>query len=302
MTFVGCGVESESSVSLSSSVTINVDTTDTDTNGSDTNGTDSNGTDSNETDPDPTDPDPNPTEFTLFSSEPSESAIDVLVDSSVTITFNNSLDSSTVDVDSFSFTSGGSGVLFSVLDYSDNAVTLKTGVNMEYDSTYVVGINSSLKDIYGNSISTVTSISFTTEAEEVTPVEPEVDAIYDANACGSLSYRAINDNSLDPEGNVAVWEDMGLKITSYYRQGFNPSESEVALFYPKTLEVPKVGSTVFVVETDFSFVFDKAWIDNSESTIYIKSPIINDEFECYRYELNTTTSDEITPVLVYNNL
>ena len=300
MTFVGCGVESESSISLSSSVTINVDTTDTDTNGSDTNGTDSNETDPDPTDPDP-DPDPNQTEFTLFSSEPSESAIDVLVDANVTITFNNSLDSSTVDVDSFSFTSGESGVLFSVLDYSDNTVTLKTGANMEYDSTYVVGINSSLKDIYGNSISTLTSISFTTEAEEVTPVEPEVDAIYDANACGSLAYRAISDNSLDPEGSIYL-PDMGLKISSYYRQGFNATESEVALFYPKTLEVPMVGTTVFVVETNFSFVFDKAWIDNSNSTIYIKSPIVNDEFECYRYELNTTNSAEITPVLVYNNL
>lgn len=296
ITIVGCGIESESSVSLSSSVTINVDTTDSDTNDSDINGTDP---DTNGTDPDP-DPDSNPTEFTLFSSEPSESALGVLVDANVTMTFNNSLDSSTVDVDSFSFTTAGNAVLFSVLDYLDNVVTLKTGANMEFDSTYVVGINSSLKDIYGNSISDVTSINFTTEAEDAPTVDPEVDAIYDADACGSLDYRAISDNSLSPEGNSE--SDVGLKITSYYPPGYHSQESEVALFYPLDFEGPKVGTTVFVWTLDFSFSYDKSWIDNTNKTIYIKTPIINDEFECYRYELNSTDANDLQAVLVYRNM
>lgn len=285
ITFIGCGIESDSSVSLSSSITINIDS----------GGTDSNGTDSNETEPEP---EPNSTELTLFSSNPSEATQDVAVDSSIAITFNNSLDATTVDEASFSFAKDGTNVLFSVTGHSINAVTLKTDEVMGFDSAYVVGINSSLKDIYGNSISGTATISFTTASEVTDPVVV-TPSVYDSKACGAEDYKAIVDNSLYPAATFS--SEYGMGITSYYPKSISgASKSEVILFHPLNLENELDNlSDILVITSDYSFSYDRVWLENSNKTIYIMSPKDDDDnFECYRYELNSTDTGDIRDNMV----
>ena len=279
ITFIGCGIESDSSVSLSSSITINVDT----------GGTDSNGTN-------PDDPEPSTTELTLFSSQPSDATQDVAVDSNITMTFNNSLDSTTVDEASFSFAKDGTNVLFSVTGYSSNTVTLKTDEVMGFDSSYVVGINSSLKDIYSNSISGTATVSFTTASEATDPV---VDSIYDAKACGHVDYKAIVDNSLYPAATFS--SEYGMGVTSYYPKSISgASKSEVILFHPLNLENELDNlSDILVIASNYSFSYDRVWLQNSNKTIYIMSPKDDDDnFECYRYELNSTNTSDIRDNMV----
>lgn len=285
ITFLGCGVESDSSVSLSSSITINVDNT----------GSETNETDSNETDPDP---EPSVTELNLFSSEPFDTMEDVEVDSSTTLIFNNGLDLTTVNEASFSFTKNGTNVLFSVESSSDNEVTLKTDEVMEFDSTYVVFINSGLKDIYSNSISGTTSISFTTASEVTIPVVV-TPSIYDENACKNTgTYTNIKDNSFDPGGFYDAEE--GIKLTSYYPKLTLATYSEARLFHPRLDGEVNGDMTLVWVPSEYSFSFDSKWLENSNRTIYIKSPVDADEqYTCYRYELNTTNRDDMTRVLVH---
>ena len=275
----GCGVESQSSASK---IIVNGGGT--------------------TTDPDPIDPidtnETNETKLVLSYSQPEDGQEGVKVDSSVVITFNNSLDSSTVDKTSFLFTKDGSEIAFSV-EHSTNVITLKTDELMAYASTYSVTVNSSLKDTYGNSIS-ATSMSFATESSSGVPVTPSV---YDPNACGSVDYRAITDNSFLPASTFS--QEFGIGLTSYYPQGYYAEASEVILFHPQSLENETESlADVLVITENFSFSFDKVWVQNSNRTFYVRSPVDADEaFECYRYEINSTDAADISSqyVLVHRD-
>ena len=113
---------------------------------------------------------------------------------------------------------------------------------------------------------------------------------------------AIIDNSFYP---AATFDsEYGLGLTSYYPKGFSASKSEIMLFHPIVLENPLVvGLTdILVITPDYSFSYDRAWVQNSNRTIYIRSPLDdNDNYECYRYELNSTSASDMKMVLVHRN-
>lgn len=273
--FTGCGIESNSSAGLSSSKTVGEGDSDE---GSGT-------VDNNDTDPGTVEP--STTELVLASSSPSNSSMDVAVDASVTLTFNNSLDSTTVNETSFSFAKDGSTVLFSVVDNSNGVVTLKTDEVMEFSSTYVIVVNSELKDIHGNSVSSSTTISFTT-------VSSEVPSNYDANACNISGHVTIYDNSDTSEG--VSNDDYGMGLTSYYPKDSNGTTSFVRLYFPSKFDQElDAGRDVVVSTTNYSFSFNKSWVQNSNKTVYISTPErFGVEKECYRYELNSTKSSDIS--------
>lgn len=124
-----------------------------------------------------------------------------------------------------------------------------------------------------------------------------VDATLDAKACGATGYVAIVDSSFDPEGYVQ--EQHGIEISSSYPMGFNPALTEVKLFHPG-LEHEKLGVTSNVFGVQYYFSYDHAWVNNSNTTIYIRTPLdSNGKYGCYRYEITSTVGSDITATKVY---
>ena len=90
-----------------------------------------------------------------------------------------------------------------------------------------------------------------------------------------------------------------ISIKSEYTLGNSSEDSEVKLFYPTIGEIQK-DERVIVFQDSYYFAFDKAWINNSQKTVYVMTPKEESgRFSCYRYELNFLISDNITGTKVF---
>lgn len=124
------------------------------------------------------------------------------------------------------------------------------------------------------------------------------DAELDENACIiNSAYSAISDTSLDP---ISTTDSKNsLEISSKYPYNTDVDLTKVALFFPE-LTVPVSATSVIVYEDKFRFGFDRAWVDNVNKNIYIRTPKVNGRFfKCYRYSLDSILSENIKAVKVY---
>ena len=144
----------------------------------------------------------------------------------------------------------------------------------------------------------VVDINITVDSLTDTPFDT-ADAIFDENAClESNNYNMISNSSLFPSTANDANE------TIFLRSDFTGIYNEVELFYPK-LQENKTLQKVILFEDNYYFVFDEAWINNSNNTVYIKLP--KDEnllHSCYRFELNSTEPSDIVgkKVFSYSNI
>ena len=124
----------------------------------------------------------------------------------------------------------------------------------------------------------------------------KVDATLDPNACKiDDTYQVIFDSSFDPLS--AVDNDNGVEVASKYDYSIDLEATKVAMFYPD-LNVGLMGTQANVYEELYRFGFDKSWVSNNLTSIYIRTPDLNDiGYGCYRYELTSLTS--ITKTKVY---
>ena len=155
-----------------------------------------------------------------------------------------------------------------------------------------------------NSTDTNSTDTNSTDTNTTDPVVIEDEdygvSTYDPQACLSTGrYVFIRDNSLDPDG---FFDELnGIKLTSYYPKTFNATESEIRLYHP-SLENSVDDNLIFVFTSRYSFSFDTKWLDNTNRTIYMKTPDDeNGDFYCFRYELNTTVRDDVKMVLVHSS-
>lgn len=125
------------------------------------------------------------------------------------------------------------------------------------------------------------------------------DALFDKNACTLESgYNVISDSSFDPLSTADI--DSGVEINSAYPYTADLEATKVALFYP-TLTKSLIGQFVNVYATQYyRFAFDKAWLGNSDKTIYVRPPKGNAlYYGCYRFELNSLDAGTITSTKVF---
>ncbi|MEA2100107.1 MAG: hypothetical protein U9P72_08255 [Campylobacterota bacterium] len=125
------------------------------------------------------------------------------------------------------------------------------------------------------------------------------DAILDEKACGAFTgFLTMKDNSFDPEGFYD--NENGITLGSSYPMSFNPIDTEVVLFYP-TLNRSKNDVFTTIYEENYYISFDQAWVGNTDRTVYVKTPQLEEtdnKYGCYRYELNSVNSN-INGVKVY---
>jgi len=104
---------------------------------------------------------PNTTPPAVVSTFPEDGATDVLVDSVVTATFNEAMNSSTINTSTFTlFGSEVSGAV--TYDPATYAVTFTPDANLEYNHTYTAALSTAITDEAGNPLASPYSWSFTT--------------------------------------------------------------------------------------------------------------------------------------------
>ena len=109
---------------------------------------------------------------TVSSVIPADGATDVAITSTISATFSEAMDSSTITTSTFTVTSG-SAVTGSV-GFSDRTATFTPSSNFSYSTTYTVNITTNVQDTSGNALENTYTWSFTTTAEPISaPAAPE---------------------------------------------------------------------------------------------------------------------------------
>ncbi len=101
---------------------------------------------------------------TITSTNPSNNATGVSVSTSISATFSEAMDSSTINTSTFTV-SGVSGTV----TYSGNTATFTPSANLSYNTTYTATITTGVRDLAGNSMSSDYTWSFTTASSSEPP-------------------------------------------------------------------------------------------------------------------------------------
>lgn len=100
---------------------------------------------------------------TVSSTSPASDATGVAVDISISATFSEAMDSSTITTDTFTVSVEGSNISGTV-SYSDNTATFQPSGNLSNSTSYTAKITTNVKDSAGNNMASDYSWSFTTVA------------------------------------------------------------------------------------------------------------------------------------------
>jgi 6-phosphogluconolactonase (cycloisomerase 2 family) len=101
------------------------------------------------------------TKPTIISTSPASSATSVAINSAITITFKEDMDSSTINTTNITLKVGTTPVSGTV-SYASKVATFIPSANLSYYTTYTATISTGVKDLAGNSMEQASSFSFTT--------------------------------------------------------------------------------------------------------------------------------------------
>ncbi|NWF77845.1 MAG: Ig-like domain-containing protein [Chloroflexi bacterium] len=151
---------------------------------------------------------------TVVSAFPEGGATDVSIDTVITATFSEAMDSSTITTDSF--TLAGSAVSGTVTyDPETYTATFTPGANLDYDHEYTATLSTDITDEAGNPLAEPYTWSFTSESApaDTTPPNTEVTS----GPSGTIDY---DDVIFTWTGVDNVTPTSGL-VYSYYLQGYD---------------------------------------------------------------------------------
>jgi hypothetical protein len=122
---------------------------------------------------------------TVISTSPVNGATEVPITSVITITFSETIDSSTFDSTTFTLRNGESDVA-GTITFDGALVTFTPSANLAYSTTYTATITTGVMDLAGNPMSADYSWTFTTgEAPDTTP--PTVMAVSPGNSATGVA-------------------------------------------------------------------------------------------------------------------
>jgi hypothetical protein len=104
---------------------------------------------------------PDTTAPTANSNTPLNDATDVPVDATISVTFSEDMDASTIDTNSFTLDNGVTGTIS--YDSNSTAATFTPSADLNYNTTYTVTITTGVEDLSGNPLQADYTFSFTTE-------------------------------------------------------------------------------------------------------------------------------------------
>jgi hypothetical protein len=171
---------------------------------------------------------PDTTPPTVMAVSPGNSATGVAVTTTVTATFSEAMDASSINTTTFLLDSVGNTPVSGAVTYSGTTATFTPSSNLAYSTTYTATITTGVMDLAGNPMAADYSWTFTTgEAPDTTP--PSVPTGLTATAVSvsqiSLSWNASTDN-VGVAGYKLYRNGAYLKsvaTTSTFDTGLNPA-------------------------------------------------------------------------------
>jgi len=162
-------------------------------------------------------------------------------------------------------------------------------------------IFSKLEDYTENNTS-LEVVDLTITIEDLTQtIFNTTDAILDNQACvESPIYNILENTPFYPDSTDDATN--GISVRLKVENGTTLENNTIKIFYPD-LESIKTDDriTVFQENDEYYFVFDRAWVNNENNIVYVKSPKDeNNLYSCYRYKLNSLTGTSIQSSKVFS--
>ena len=107
---------------------------------------------------------PDTTAPTISSTSPTSGADNVSVSANITITFSESMDSSTINTSNITVTDSSGNSVSGVVSYSNNIATFNPTSDLGYLTVFTVTTGIGVQDTSGNALASSSSFSFTTAA------------------------------------------------------------------------------------------------------------------------------------------
>jgi len=131
---------------------------------------------------------PDTTPPRVSSTTPANGATGVAINSTITATFSETMDSSTITTSTFTVDTGGNNISGSV-SYSGTTATFTPSSNLSYSTTYTAMITTGVKDAAGNAMASSYHWSFTTvSAPDTTP--PTVSSTTPVNGATDVTINS----------------------------------------------------------------------------------------------------------------
>jgi hypothetical protein len=99
---------------------------------------------------------------TISSASPSSEATSISVSSDITITFSESMDSSTINTSNITLKLMGTVGISGTVSYNNNVATFNPSSDLNHNHTYTVTVGTGVKDSAGNALGSSSSWRFTT--------------------------------------------------------------------------------------------------------------------------------------------
>jgi len=139
----------------------------------------------------------------MLYSEPQDNGVNVDVTKAITLNFDESLLSGSVDAQSISLKDELGNVVNATIGYEDKVITITPSKDLDFATTYVVQVNTALSDLFDNTLSSILDISFTTASSQVdstntptiTNVVPTANEVVATNTTPSVSFSIEMDES-----------------------------------------------------------------------------------------------------------
>jgi len=153
---------------------------------------------------------------TVISINPDTNAAGVLLGRSVSATFSEALDSTTVTTTTFSLaTTSGSTPVTGTVSYSGNTMVFKPNANLSSGTSYTATITTAVKDLAGNALAIAKVWSFATGATVASSLSP-------VNLGTAGNFVILAKTGISTTGTTTITGDIGISPASRtYVTGFS---------------------------------------------------------------------------------
>jgi hypothetical protein len=204
---------------------------------------------------------------------PADSATDIALTTTLTATFDETLDCGTVTGSSFTLSDGGGGAVAGSVSCSGSGASFTPAADLTYSTTYTATLTTAISDSAGNTLATAYSWGFTTVADttaptvsSVTPADGSTDMAHNTNVTATFDEdifaATVDDTSFILAANSGASGTVSFDGASNIAT-FTP-DSDLALMatYTATLTTGITDLAGNALTSDFSWSFttvDGSW-------------------------------------------
>lgn len=234
------------------------------------NGLESNVESEFETEEEPDDDDPE-----IFATDPEPNTTNIPIDTEISVTFSEPMNSATVNENSFILFQNGSTVAGDVPPFTGSTALFIPNQDLEPNTTYAAQITTEAEDIAGNNLANTYNWSFTTEQESEPPI-----------------VESTSPNEDEADVSVGIGE-----VTVTFNEAMNADTFDENSFSVAQGPAPISGSVPTFTGNEASFILDEDLQPGTTYTVTISTAVedLAGNNLVVPYEWSFTTEQETDP-------